>query len=158
MISIKQTGFSHIRRHPARRLWGAAPAALLCLPLIIGPVTNTSAEDLPTVKFSGNGIVDATEGSTVTLTVVKEGQGAAEVGYETRHHANYSDRATPGEDYTAVSGTLSFADGDTQKTFEVKTLTDSDDTEGQEIIDVYLEDNPDGAVRGVPGVTVILLN
>lgn len=156
MISIRQADFSHIQCNREPWLQGVALTALLCLPLLIGSVSNTYAQGEPTVKFS-QGVVYATEGNTVTLTVLKQGAGAAVVDYESRYHANTNPpRATPNVDYTTVSGTLTFETGDTQQTLDVNILTDSD-AEGQELIDVYLEENPEGAVRGVPGLTVIVI-
>ena len=162
MIFIRQAGFSRIRRNrelrckDSRTQWGASLTALLCLPLLVGLASNTSAADLPKIKFS-EPVKYVNEGDTVTLKVVKDGAGATDVQYYSKYHSGPGDRATPGEDYTPVSGTLKFADGDTQKSFSVNILSDSDLTEEQEVIDVYLGVDTEEAVLGVPGLTVIVI-
>ncbi|MCY4155173.1 MAG: hypothetical protein OXE03_00600 [Gammaproteobacteria bacterium] len=145
------------------RRGSVALAALLCLPLLLGPVSNTSADTaaLPEIVFS-QPVVFTDEGATVTLKVLKKGAGAASVRYESRYldGGEAWPRARPSVDYTHVSGTLEFADGDTEKTFTVNIIDDDswDPDEKQEVIDIFLEVDPTEAVRGVPGLTVIVIN
>jgi parallel beta-helix repeat protein len=82
--------------------------------------------------------VSETAGS-VTLTVGRSGNrgGAASVDYATTNGT-----ATPGADYTAVSGTLNFADGEAQKTITIPINNDSL-SEGVELFHVDLS-NPNG--------------
>ena len=57
--------------------------------------------------------------------------------------------ATAGADYTATSGTLTFAAGETAKTVKVPVLDDAVD-EGKEVMRLLLS-NPQGAyLRGDP--------
>ena len=63
---------------------------------------------------------------TVTLDRAPDPNGPVSVGYATRDGT-----ARAGEDYAAVSGTLTFAAGETGKTVEVRTLADALD-EGDE--------------------------
>lgn len=64
----------------------------------------------------------AAEGGGLVFTVVKNGTGAASVGYGT---ANGS--AGAGGDYNSASGTLSFAAGESSKTVAVATIDDLGD-------------------------------
>ena len=63
-------------------------------------------------------------------------------------YATKDDTATAGADYTAVSGTLTFAAGETAKTVSVPVLDDTHD-EGREVMRLLLS-NPRGAfLRGI---------
>ncbi|QZP09152.1 Calx-beta domain-containing protein [Caenibius sp. WL] len=77
--------------------------------------------DAPPVSFA---IADAsvTEGGNVVFTVTRSGDtsGAVTVAY-----ASSDGTATAGSDYTAVSGTLSFAANETSKTITVATTADT---------------------------------
>src|SRR5947199_9576365 len=68
--------------------------------------------------------------------------------YNTQSDPSVADdaTATPGADYTAVSGTLVFPEGETQASFKVKII---DDTlvENEEIFDVTLTDQPGQPTR-----------
>jgi len=77
-----------------------------------------------TVQGPGNFSISSspvTEGTGATITVTRSGSsGSATVDYATAN-----DTAIAGSDYTAKSGTLTFADGETQKTINVATTDDS---------------------------------
>ena len=91
---------------------------------------------------------------TVVVTVSRTGgtTGAVSVNYATSNGTAIA----PG-DYTAASGTLNFADGETSKTFAV-TLIDESTTEPSETINITLS-NPIGAVLGsLINGTVTILN
>lgn len=79
------------------------------------PVANT-------IQISSVNPASIREGGTVTVTVTRTGYTAntASVNYATSNGT-----ALAGSDYTAVSGTLNFAAGDTSKTFTVVTLKDT---------------------------------
>ena len=80
-------------------------------------------DDPPVLAISGG---SATEGGPVTFTVTKTGATA---------HTVTVDYATGGGtgDYTAKSGTLSFAPGDTVKTFAVDTAGDGVDEDSKTV-------------------------
>ena len=93
----------------------------------------------------------AEEGTDVTLdfvvTLARSGQGTATVDYATSNGS-----AVAGEDYTATSGTLTFAAGETSKTVSVPILDDSID-EGEETMTLTLSNAggatiADGAATG----------
>jgi len=77
--------------------------------------------DTAAASFS---IADASqdEGNTMVLTVTRSGTTSTAVGVS---FATANNTAIAGSDYTAASGTLSFAAGQTSKTVSVNILTDS---------------------------------
>lgn len=90
-------------------------------------------------SFAISGAAPVTEGGTLVYTVTKTGAGAADVSFATA-----SGSATSGSDFTANSGTLSFASGDTTKTISVATIDDSA-TESSETVLVNLSSPTNGA-------------
>lgn len=101
--------------------------------------------------------VSASEGSSLTLTVEREGpiDRATTVEYTT-----VAETATAGSDFTTVSGTLSWAAGETgAKTIQIPIATDSAN-DGGEQFRVVLR-NPSGhvkATRGLPFDTLVTIN
>ena len=98
-----------------------------------------------------NTTVGETAGS-VTLTVGRSGNrnGAASVDYATTNGT-----ATAGADYTAVSGTLNFADGEAQKTIAVPLSNDSL-PEGVELFHVNLSNPQGGPLLALATTDVII--
>src|SRR5262249_9174015 len=80
----------------------------------------------------------------VEITVTRS---AGVAGTVTVNYATSSQGATPGVDYTEVSGTLSFAPGEVVKTFQVPLAFDLP-PEGQENIGLALSAPTGGAVLG----------
>lgn len=78
-------------------------------------VTNVPAA--PTLSISN---ATTTEGGTLVFTVTKSGAGAASASWATANGT-----ATSGSDYTAASGTISFALGETSKTVSITTADDA---------------------------------
>src|SRR5262249_30541930 len=72
------------------------------------------------------------------------------------HYATSDGTATAGSDYTAASGTLTFADGEASKTFTVTVL---DDTlvEGNETVTLTLSNPTGGATLGSPASVVFTI-
>ena len=74
------------------------------------------------LQFSGATYNASETNAMVTIIVTRTGgsDGAVTVAYATSNGT-----ATAGSDYTATSGTLSFATGETSKTFNVTVLNDT---------------------------------
>src|SRR5262249_34267314 len=75
-----------------------------------------------TLQFSNATYAVNESGGTATITVTRTGGSDGSV---TVHYATSDCTATAGSDYTAVSGTLTFAAGETSKTFTVPILDDT---------------------------------
>ncbi|TWU42045.1 Calx-beta domain-containing protein [Novipirellula artificiosorum] len=104
---------------------------------VIAPATVTVDEDAGTVQFT----VNRTTGS----------DGAVSVGYATMNGT-----ATAGEDYTAASATLDFADGETSKIFTVAITDDSVD-ESDETFSVTLSNPTNGASLGAVATSTVTI-
>ncbi|HVK13319.1 MAG TPA: Calx-beta domain-containing protein [Gemmataceae bacterium] len=98
--------------------------------------------------FSAN--EDGSTVATVTVTRVNGSDGAVSVNYATSDGT-----ATAGADYTATSGTLSWAAGDsTPKTFTIPVLDDQL-VEGTETVDLTLSGPTGNSVLGAQGTATL---
>src|SRR3989454_372569 len=116
----------------------------------------TAAPSMPVVsslQFNNtNYSVDEGAGS-ILITVTRSGDnsGAATVDFET---ADVSARQRT--DYTLAAGTLTFAPGDTSKTFRV-LISDDVYVEGNETLNLTLSNPTGGAVLGSPSAAVLTI-
>ena len=107
----------------------------------------------PSLQFSAANYDVNETGTQVTITVTRVGDnsGAVSVQYDT-----VDETALAGSDYTAASGTLNWADGDSDgKTFTVSITNDSL-VEGSETITLSLS-NATGIVIGPPQTATITI-
>jgi plastocyanin len=107
------------------------------------------------LRFSSAAFEVSEGAGSRTITVRREGgsDGAVSVQYATSNGS-----ASAGSDYTATSGTLNWADGDsTNKTFDVPILEDGA-VEGAETLDIALSNPAGGADLGTPSDTVLTIN
>ena len=107
---------------------------------------------LPTLSVSDPAEVQ--EGNTsipFTVTLTPASSGTVTVDY-----ATHDGTATAGEDYTAITGTLTFTAGDTSKTVQVRVLNDIVD-EGRETFTLKLS-NPEGATVSDGEATATIAN
>ncbi|HEX2834251.1 MAG TPA: Calx-beta domain-containing protein [Thermoanaerobaculia bacterium] len=127
-----------------------------------GPANNTSefsnaglAPDPGQLQFSAATYNVGEAGPFVTITVTRTGgsDGAVSIDYATSDGS-----AAAGFDYTAASGTLNWADGEsTSKTFDI-AIADDSTYEGSETVNLALS-NPGGyAELGTPGTAVLTIN
>ena len=124
-----------------------AAAVLACLAaaaLLSDPPTCLGQTNIPAVAFSSPTFFAYEDSGSATITVVRSGDLTRAV---TVNYATGKGLATSGVDYTPQSGTLSFARGETNKTFAIPLL---DDTlaEGSEPVELSLSNPTGGAVFG----------
>ena len=122
----------------------------------LGTITDNDTP-LPELSLSPDTIsVDEEAGpAVVTVTLDPASTGTVTVDYATRD--NTAGRAREGDDYTATSGTLTFAPGETSKTITITILSD-DIYEGLERFVTELS-NPSGATLPQhPGQTIEIVS
>jgi Tol biopolymer transport system component len=96
--------------------------------------------------------VDESAGvATITVRRTRGTAGAVNVNYATSDGTG-----TAGADYTAASGTLSFAAGETTKTFSVAIIDDAA-VEGNEFLKLQLTEPTGGAALGNPANAVLTI-
>jgi probable HAF family extracellular repeat protein len=103
------------------------------------------------LQFSAATEVVGEAGTNATVTVTRAGGSdeAVSVGYATSNGT-----ATAGADYTATSGTLNFADGETSKSFNVAVSDDTLD-EADETVNLTLSGPAGGATLGTQSTAVL---
>jgi hypothetical protein len=89
----------------------------------------------------------------VLITVTRTGGDFGEV---TVSYATSDGTASAGSDYTAASGTLTLADGETSASFSVAILDDTT-YEGNETVDLALSNPTGGATLGTPSSAVLTI-
>ena len=107
-----------------------------------------------TLHFSSGTYTVGEAGPTVTIIVTRTGgsDGAVGVQYDTSNGT-----AEAGSDYTAASGTLNWAAGDTtNKTFTV-SITDDGTYEGDETVNLALSSPSGGATLGAQSTAVLTI-
>jgi Calx-beta domain/Metallo-peptidase family M12 len=116
-----------------------------------GTCLDTVAAAAPTVQFSTTDY-RVTEGTpSVQVTVTRSsGTGASTVDFQTQDGT-----ASERSDYTTALGTLSFANGETTKTFNV-FITDDAYGETPETFQILLS-NPTGATLGTPNAATVTI-
>ncbi len=91
--------------------------------------------------------------ASLSVTITRSGGSAGEVSVD---FSTADDTALAGEDYTAASGTLVFADGEMSRNFDVTILDDSL-YEGDEGFSVMLDNVLGGASLGTPESAVVAI-
>ena len=106
------------------------------------------------LRFSASTYSLSENGGALTVTVTRTGgsSGAVSVSYATANGT-----ATAGSDYTAASGTLNFASGETSRTFTIP-VTDDSAVEGNETINLTLTNATGGATIGSPSTATVTIN
>ncbi|MFL6334996.1 MAG: Calx-beta domain-containing protein [Pyrinomonadaceae bacterium] len=108
-------------------------------------------DDMPTLRFSQAAYPVGESAHFVTVTVTRAGDTAPAVGV---NFATSDGTATERRDYTAVSGRLLFAAGETSKTFDV-LLTEDAYTEPLETINLTLSNPTGGAALGTQAAATV---
>ena len=114
-------------------------------------LVNNNADQPGTLSFSAVRYQVPEGNPSVTITVSRSSgtTGTIGVDYTTR-----DETALAGEDYTTVSGTLTFLDGETSQTFTVPIIDDTV-VEGAENFQVLLSNATGGARLGAPTTSAV---
>ncbi len=106
------------------------------------------------LQFSDSTYSISEGGTRITISVTRVGGNTGAVSVE---FASGDGSATPGEDYTAISGTLRWNDGDSaQKSFVVE-VNDDAQLEGNETIELTLSNPGQGATLGNPNQATLTI-
>ena len=131
----------------------AATGATLGTP-VVATVTIIDNDVPGTIQLAASTSSVAENGASVTITATRTGGSAGTVGAS---YATSNSTATSGSDYTAASGTLSWANADTaNKTFAVTILNDAV-TEASETFNVTLSAPTGGATLGTPSAGTVTI-
>jgi photosystem II stability/assembly factor-like uncharacterized protein len=134
------------------------PAGRVLTATATDPVGNTSefstcnaSEAVGSLEFSTATFNVLEDVGSATITVLRTGgsKGALSVNYSTG-----AGSATAGTDYTAVNGTLTFADGETSKTFVIPVTNDGV-TEADEAVRLTLGGVSDVELLGANGAAIM---
>jgi hypothetical protein len=107
-------------------------------------INYTSSSSPGALQFSNATYSVNENGGTATITVTRTGGSTGSVSV---NYATSDGTATAGKDYTATAGTLTFADGETSKTFTIPILDDNL-VEGNETVNLTLSSPTGGAALG----------
>ena len=120
----------------------------------VGTLTNDDAGAAGMVQLSASAYSVNENGGSATITVTRlAGTGGA----ITVAYATSNGTATAGQDYTATSGTLSWASGDAAaKTFSIP-ITDDSTFEGNETVNIALSNPTGGAAIGSPNTALLTI-
>jgi hypothetical protein len=116
-------------------------------------VSITDDDTAGSAQFHLSGYSASESADSVTVTVTRTGgiAGDASVNFDASGGS-----ATPGADYTATSGTLTFGASETSKTFTVFLLEDSEDEEN-ETVNLVLSDPSGGLSLGAQSTAVLFI-
>jgi uncharacterized delta-60 repeat protein len=107
------------------------------------------------LQFSSANFSVSENAGTATITVNRVGGSA---GSTTVTYSAFGNTATPGSDFTLTPGTLTFADGETSKSFDV-TIVNDDVNERDETVTLSLSALSGSATFGTPtNATLTILN
>src|SRR5262249_47268964 len=106
-----------------------------------------------TLQFSNANYSVSENGGIATITVTRTGGSAGSVSV---NYATSNGTATAGSEYTATSGPLTFADGETSKTFTIP-ITDDSVVEPNETVNLTLSGATGGATLGTQATATLTI-
>ncbi|MCX6049044.1 MAG: hypothetical protein NT075_28415, partial [Chloroflexi bacterium] len=132
--------------NPSNAVLGTAAAVLTIVD------DETVQPVLPTVQFSAASYSVGENGGTATVTAILSAASSSPV---TVNYATRNGTATVNSDYAAANGALTFAPGETSKTFAVAIMDDLID-ENNETVELTLN-APNNALLGTPAVATLTI-
>jgi chitinase len=118
-------------------------------------INGTAVSDVPVMTVSGASVTEGSSGSSTLDFTVKLSKAATEA--VTVSYATANGTATAGSDYTAKTGTLTFAPGETSKTVSVAVAGDTT-VESNETLTLNLSGLSGGATLGTTTATGTIVN
>jgi uncharacterized protein (TIGR03118 family) len=117
---------------------------------LLGKLNPTTASATSLIQFATDEYAISESGGHIDVTVTRNGDasGTASINYNT-FDESAPNHASQKSDYEIALGTLTFAPGETSKTFRILIVNDNF-VEGDEVIDLALS-NPTGAGVGLGG-------
>lgn len=115
----------------------------------VSQVTNTQGS----FRFTTGSYKADEDRGTITVSVIRYGGNAGTVTVE---YELEDGTANKGSDYDEASGTLTFADGKTTATFDIR-IEDDNEAESNETIFLKLKDSGGGAQVGTPNVATLTI-
>ena len=112
-----------------------------------------AAAETATVRFGAARYSVYENSGAATINVERSGLLSTAV---TVNYRIVETNGTPGVDYTDVSGTLTFAGGETSKTLSVPILNDSE-VESNELVALQLSAPTGGAILGIPATIPLVI-
>jgi uncharacterized delta-60 repeat protein len=126
-------------------------------PILVRLLGNTGVEGPGLIGFTQASVIATEDSQQAIVTVHRTGgaSGAVSVNYQTADYPGASAPATSGTDYTPVSGTLSWADGDrSDREIKVPIIKDTVQPEEPEQFMLQLTSGQGGATLGTQEVTI----
>ena len=105
------------------------------------------------ISFSAWGYAVDENAGSIAITVVRKGNTSAAVNV---NYATSAGTANPGVQYTDTQGTLSFASGETSKTFSIQ-VTDNSSIDGNKTANLKLTGPTGGAVLDTPNAVPLTI-
>ncbi len=120
----------------------------------LGTILNDDQPNSTQLQFNSATYSVNEGGGTATISLTRTGgsSGAVSVQYATSNGS-----ATAGQDYTATSGTLTWADGDSSPRSFTVPITDDTLNEANETVNVALSNPGGGATLGSPSTAVLTI-
>ena len=117
--------------------------------------TVTINDDEPSLRFSAAAYTVAETAGIATISVTRVGSAVISLTVDYTTTAAGTATPGPGGDYTPVSGTLTFAPGQTSRSFTVP-IVDDDVVDGPKTVGLQLT-NPTGATLGTPSTATLTI-
>jgi aryl-phospho-beta-D-glucosidase BglC (GH1 family) len=153
-ITVKVTGDTTVESDETFNVALSSPSgATIARGTAVGTITNDDVAPAPTISIANASVAEGNSGTSnasFTVTLSNASTAPVTVGYSTSNGT-----ATAGTDFTAASGTLTFAPGSTSQTITVKVTGDST-VESDETFNVTLASPTGGTISKGTAVGTII--
>jgi hypothetical protein len=151
---VNRTGFQPSRNFSVTLSEPSTGAELGTPSTVTVTITDKDQPQRGVISLSSNSYTVSENGGSATITVTRTGGSDGEVSASFATSDNGD--ATAGQDYTAVSQTVTFADGDSASKQILIPITDDTTFEGDEVFLAGLSSPTGGATLGTSSATVTI--